>query len=257
MNFDRLMMLCVLYKPSRIPSLPYIFPIQSGAAKSDWQSETARDNQGLNISARNETHSELTALYWAWKNGIYKVSRYVGVCHYRRYFMTDKPIFSRTGFYHNDKIDKKLERKIMNLPRLVENLLSKYDIITTKPFAARISKKEKVSLRVQFAFYHHQEDWESLRKCIRLHQPDYLKSFEEYENQGYFYQFNMFISNQDFFERYMSWIMSILEPLDLELPIREDSYQKRAIAFLSERLLGLYIYHHKMKVTWLPVAFID
>lgn len=257
MSSANLMMLCALYKPFQLPTLSYIFPIQSGAAVSSWQSEYAKDNRGENISDKNATHSELTALYWAWKNKVYGENRYVGVCHYRRYFMTEKPFLSRTGFYKYNKIDSAFEKKIRNLPAVAERLLSNYDIITTKPFSARISKKEKVSLKVQYGNYHHKEDWETLKECIRDYQPEYFRSFEEYERQGYFYQFNMFIARKDLFENFMQWTMSILEPLEMRLPVREDNYQKRAIAFLSERLLGLYILHHRMKARWLPVAYIE
>jgi len=45
------------------------------------------DDSGQNISARNPYYSELTGIYWAWKNTRQDV---VGSCHYRRFF-TAKP----------------------------------------------------------------------------------------------------------------------------------------------------------------------
>jgi hypothetical protein len=35
-----------------------------------------------------------------------------------------------------------------------------------------------------------------------------------------------------------------------------DSYQKRVLAFLAERLLGVYVYHHKLKAVYYPIYFI-
>jgi len=43
------------------------------------------DNTGENISDMNCYYSELTGVYWIWKN--YHESDYVGVCHYRRYLI--------------------------------------------------------------------------------------------------------------------------------------------------------------------------
>ena len=45
------------------------------------------DDTGDNISAKNCYYSELTGLYWVWKN--VKDPDYVGVCHYRRYLLND------------------------------------------------------------------------------------------------------------------------------------------------------------------------
>ena len=47
----------------------------------------ACDNTGDNISSKNPSYCELTALYWGWKN-IHDVE-YLGLNHYRRYFKVD------------------------------------------------------------------------------------------------------------------------------------------------------------------------
>ena len=40
------------------------------------------DDTGDNISEKRESFSELTVMYWAWKN---VEADYYGLCHYRRY----------------------------------------------------------------------------------------------------------------------------------------------------------------------------
>lgn len=48
------------------------------------------DNEGENISEKNPYYSELTAVFWAWKN---LKADYIGLVHYRRHFCLKR----RTG----------------------------------------------------------------------------------------------------------------------------------------------------------------
>ena len=67
------------------------------------------DDSGDNISDQNCYYSELTGMYWVWKNSHTKV---VGTCHYRRYLLNEQgKLFT--------------EAQILSL-------LQQYDLITTK-----------------------------------------------------------------------------------------------------------------------------
>ena len=46
------------------------------------------DDTGEQISALNCYYSELTGLYWIWKN--VHTYKYVGTCHYRRYLLNEQ-----------------------------------------------------------------------------------------------------------------------------------------------------------------------
>ena len=49
------------------------------------------DDTGDNISQKNSTYNEFTAVYWAWKN-YDKIGNpdYIGLNHYRRFFIFEK-----------------------------------------------------------------------------------------------------------------------------------------------------------------------
>ena len=67
-------------------------PIQVGKETSNCSLNFQGDNEGDNISKRNESYCELTAHYWAWKN--LKEFDIIGLCHYRRYFKLEDSLFS-------------------------------------------------------------------------------------------------------------------------------------------------------------------
>ena len=79
------------HKKYRMPKDPLYLPVHVGAeGKKDAKGNPLdfgyqKDNEGDNISIKNPRYCELTGIYWAWKN---LDSDYIGLVHYRRYFIS-------------------------------------------------------------------------------------------------------------------------------------------------------------------------
>ena len=78
------------HKAYRMPTDGVYMPLQVGKALHPQVDLGMKcDNDGDNISSLNAQYSELTGLYWLWKNCS---SRYQGLVHYRRHFAkSDSP----------------------------------------------------------------------------------------------------------------------------------------------------------------------
>ena len=84
------------HKPYNIYKNDLYLPIQVGRARNNFDLGIQTDNmlkgkECDNISNLNHLFCETTAMYWAWKNirTLYPNIKYVGLCHYRRYFSTE------------------------------------------------------------------------------------------------------------------------------------------------------------------------
>ena len=116
---QKLTVLVITHKDYEFPNSACYLPIfvggeRTSAIKSE---EFHQDNSGINIAGKNSSFCELTGLYWAWQNGIFKNNQYVGLVHYRRYF-AGKELYLK-------------KRHIASESELL-SLLEKYDAILPK-----------------------------------------------------------------------------------------------------------------------------
>ena len=83
---ERIGLFAVGHRTDRMPAIPGIRRILAGGGtpESGTPPDILRDDAGDTIAERNPEYSEMTAIYWIWKN----VSDLdaVGFCHYRRLF---------------------------------------------------------------------------------------------------------------------------------------------------------------------------
>ncbi len=208
-------------------NLPDIYkPIFVGAAIKDEKEyyNYIADNKGDNISYKNKTYCELTALYWLWKNS---TSDIVGLAHYRRYLsccaLTSNPM----------KIAKESDYC---------GLFKKYELI--------LPRKRCLwgSVEQQYANGQHLKDYILCGEIIKEMYPDYYKDFVAISKTDSIYICNMFVGYRTIISDYCEWLFSILFELEKKVDISDYSVsEKRIFGYLSERLFNVWIKHNNIK----------
>lgn len=181
------------------------------------------DNTGDNISDKNASYCELTAIYWAWKN--LKDLDYIGLCHYRRYFAKNK---KSINLIRKDFLDSK------DLINLDKNILNDNEVILPTFWTMPQPINKVFSNRVL------EQDLYILYKIIKKKYPEYLTVFNKYmlgyKRTGY----NMFIMSRENFDKYCSWLFDILKTAeDLVKDSQYTSY-KRIYGYFGEILTAVY-----------------
>ena len=184
------------------------------------------DDTGDNISNKNASYNELTALYWAWKN-YDKLGDpdYIGLMHYRRHFIfnpSDKSIVKNITSVTDDYFDF-----IQYSREHLENLLTKYDFIY---YQGRVK-----SIYEQYNDHHRIEDLKLAIDILKHKQPSYATTAKKYLKKSYGCFGNMFILPKKEFFKYCKYIFSIISEFEKKI----DLTNRRL--FISERLTGIFI----------------
>ena len=176
----------------------------------------------------------------------YDLAKYVGFCHYRKYF---------------DFFD--------NIPDL-DSLFNEYDAVMADPTVF------KTNVKNQYAKYHNIEDLEIVEDIIKNDFSEYYESLENVLNRDYLYCLNMFIMKKEDFNNYIKFIDSVLQKyiervgVDIKKRIEDNKekylkdfspndtvdYQYRIGGYLAERLTNVFAEKHfkniktyKVKIT--------
>ncbi len=215
------------HKKCNLPKEEGYYPLQVGAALHD-ELQYEKDNTGDNISEKNSSYCELTGIYWIWKNA---QCDNVGICHYRRYYCDDKA----------ERIVRKKE---------YEDMLKKYDVIVPR------SMSNVMPVYAYFSVAHKLPALDLSRKYISENCPVYLDAFDRCMDSYFLCGCNMMTTRKELFNDYCEWLFPIL--FDVERVIRpekiEDSYQRRIMGFLSERLLRVWIMMQDVRVKEIRMA---
>lgn len=205
------------HKEYKIPDDPLYIPVMAGSALRDAvPAAYCRDDSGDNISEKNASYCELTALYYAWKN---LTPDNTGLCHYRRYFASPA------------------NRKAVLSLHEAEALMSEYDAVLPKPRNYVIETNYS-----QYVHAHHKADLDLTREIVAENHPQYLKHYDRRMKMTCGHRFNMFLLKKEAFESYCSWLFSILFELEKRLDVTDYSEKdKRVFGYVAERLLDVWL----------------
>jgi len=233
----KIKLIVATHKDYEFPKDKIYVPIHVGKAINNSDLGIQGDDTEDNISLKNQSFCELTALYWAWKNDFFKDVDYCGLVHYRRYFQ-GKDIELKDKFIASES------------ELLTHFSDSAVDVLLPKKRNYYIESIEK-----HYKNAHNEKDLLKTRKIIDELYPEYLVLFDELMGQTTIYLFNMSVMRVEDFNNYCEWLFDILFTLEKRIDISDyDSYQKRVFGFLSERLFNVWIKHNKLKIKELKVV---
>ncbi len=250
------------YKPGPvITSDPVYFPVFAGKNGGHKSCSIQGDDTGDNISSKNRFYSELTGIYWAWKNTRCDI---VGTCHYRRYFTASEEPFShrlkkilyypsgifrnRSGLIYTSDFEY-WTPKILSGKEIIK-LMETYDAILP------VRRTLRKNVRHHFNKHHNPADLVILEQILKEYFPDYLTSFETVLNETRLFANNMFILRWEMFNKLMEWLFAVFNKFEERINLDDyKGYQERIFGFLSERLITLWISHNKINYKELPLIY--
>lgn len=227
----------VTHKDAKLDTLPEGYRIiHAGHAQAKEDFGYPGDDTGNNISTLNLYLNEITALYWIWKNTRHSMIAFV---HYRRFFTLDgKNILTGDD---------------------AEKILRDYDIIVNECRFGYIALYDwKIMLSTRRLAEH---IINTIRKYIALRQPDYLDAYDRVNNGFGTFCYEIFVARRKVFDAYCEWLFSFIIDATEEIlsttdiASSDDPRTYRAVSFVAEHLLGVWIIKNRLKIKTLPIIF--
>jgi len=203
---------------------------------------------GKNISDKHHAYAELAAQYWVRHNS---PSRYVGFCHYRRYFSFDTKGLPPSDMLHANSKDILNDLSSQNQRIICEQLLAEFDIIVPRhTFCPNGIKDQALSFGTP------EQVWELFERAVEIAAP----SLGQFKNRLVLSQhahfFNMYVMRWVDFCEYFDGLYGVLETLRHELMGGE--FEKYATdrwpGILAERYFNLWLLSRGLSAIQVPIV---
>ena len=237
--------------------------IPVGLGKKSFSDGWLRDNQGENISEKNNYYGEYTFHYWFWKNKIDQIENgtWIGFCAYRRFWLNNKKTVSKPNknnfLIHVpeewNNYDTILGQQFfinkMKLSKLVKHGLRS---LLNRPSA--IFEKNR-NIKFHFNSFH---GFGKLDKAIDLLNDEDREDFRKFVNtEVSFNPHNMFICKskrilKNYYENLFPW----LKRCEKVFGFKSGSYgETRIYGFLAERYLSYWFNKYTKPLVWSIIFF--
>lgn len=220
-----------------------------------------KDDSGINISDKNEFYSELTGIYWVWKNTNHE---FTGICHYRRFFTQHpEPWYLRLKYFltHPFKTQigpnpliytnrvLKWSSKILTSEQ-VNSILVEFDAILPVP------RRYNYSVKKHYEKYHNIQDLILVEEILKENYPEMVSCWKQILEGNELYGNNMFVMKHTHYQEFMHWWFEVL--FEFESRVRLENYvgyQRRILGFVAERILTLWVFYKKLNVKQLQLFY--
>lgn len=226
------------HKVYRMPDDPMYLPLHVGAAlHPELDLGFQRDDEGDSISERNGSYSELTGLWWLWRN---VQADYKGLVHYRRHLGSPNPSRRRAEDRFN---------RVVTSDELLP-LLEEHGIV--------LAKRRSYYIETVYGHYAHTFDaaqFDACRVVLSETCPEYVPAWDRLMRSRGAHIFNMFVMRSDLFDAYCAWLFPVLDELVGRVGFGGmDAFQSRWPGRVSERLLDPWLETSGLGYAELPVV---
>lgn len=218
----------------------WITPVQAGASLCRERVAELLDNDGENISQKNGNYSELTVLYWIWKNRLAGQESALNVSAQTFYSSgQDEVIGEKIEYYGLSHYRRILELSEDDILKLEDNGV---DVVLPypMPYEPNIGEHHKRYLA--------DKDWKALLTALEELQPEYAKAFPKILRQQYLYNYNIILARKEVLADYCGWLFPILERVEQLSEPKGWERKDRYIGYMGETLETLYFMHHRSQL---------
>lgn len=239
------------FLPAQVIETSTLKPIQCGRARASARLDMIGDDTGCNISEKNASYCELTAIYWAWKNDT--TSSHIGFCHYRRFFDFKRGTSHEVDIYYVVRA-KAIDAHEYGLDdQTIQSAIDQSGVILPEPADFRTLGYKSVRDQYSMTDDHYVKDLDKAGTIISELFPEYSASFDETMEGHLFYANLMFVLPRATFHRFCAFVFPVLAQLEKDLSlIGRSPSGRRALGYVGERLFNVFIAQERKVTDFAP-----